>query len=67
MEQLKLLKEHAISHEVQLLKQRKMFAWQKILQTTYLSKDNVNNDVAWKNLMPHYMNESSITSSVCSL
>ena len=32
------LKEHAISHEVQMLTQRKMFAWQKLSQTTYLSK-----------------------------
>ena len=66
-EQLKLLKEHVISQEVHKLTQRKMSTKHKLLQTTYLSKDNVNNDVAWKNLMPHYMNESSITSSVCSL
>ena len=50
-----------------MLTQRKMFAWQKLLQTTYLSKDNVNNDMAWQNLMQHYMDESSSASSVCSL
>ena len=43
------LKEQAISHEVQMLTQRKMFAWQMLLQTTYLSRDNVNNDMAWQN------------------
>ena len=45
-EQFKLWKEHVISQEVQMLTQRKMFAWHKLLQTTYLSKDNVNKDVA---------------------
>src|ERR1041385_4243929 len=50
-----------------MLTQRKMFAWQDLLQTTYLSKDNVNNDMAWQNLMQHYMYEYSSTSSVCSL
>ena len=64
---MKILKEHAISHEVKMLTQRKMFAWQKLLQTTYLSKDNVNKDVACQNLIRHYMNESSSASSVCYL
>ena len=64
---MKLLKEHVISHEVQILTQRKMLAWQKLSQTTYLSKDNVNKDVAWQNLMQLYMDESSSTSNVCSL
>ena len=45
MEQLKLLKEHVISQEVHMLTQRKMFTKHKLLQTTYLSKDNVNKDV----------------------
>ena len=49
------------------LTQRKMLAWQKLSQTTYLSKDNVNKDVAWQNLMQLYMDESSSTSNVCSL
>ena len=49
MKQIEDLKEHVISHEVQMLTQRKMFAWQKLSQTTYLSKDNVNNDKAWQN------------------
>ena len=62
-----ILKEQAISQEVQMLTKRKMFAWQMLLQTAYLSKDNVNNDMAWKNLMQHYMNECSSTSSVYSL
>jgi hypothetical protein len=44
-EQLKLWKEHAISQEVHMLTQRKMFTEHKLLQTTYLSKDNVNKDV----------------------
>ena len=43
------MKEHAISHEVQMLTQRKIFAWQMLLQTTCLSRDNVNNDMAWQN------------------
>ena len=46
IKQLKFLKEHVISQEVQMLTQKKMFAWHKLLQTTYLSKDNVNKDVA---------------------
>src|ERR1041385_9197736 len=50
-----------------MLTQRKMLAWQKLSQTTYLSKDNVNKDVAWKNLMQLYKDESSSTSNVCSL
>ena len=45
MEQLKLLKEHVISQEVHMLTQRKMFTKHKLLQTTHLSKDNVNKDV----------------------
>src|ERR1041385_3303052 len=56
-----------MSHEVKMLTQRNMFAWQKLSQTTYLSKDNVNDDMAWKNLMKHYMDESSSASNVCSL
>ena len=44
-EQLKLLKEHVISQEVHKLTQRKMFTRHKRLQTTHLSKDNVNKDV----------------------
>src|ERR1041385_9113828 len=67
MKQIEDLKEHGIIHEVQILKQRKMFAWQKLSQTTYLSKDNVNDDMAWQNLMQHYKDESSSASSVCSL
>ena len=39
-----LLKEHVISQEVEMLTQRKMFTWHKILQETYLSNDNVNKD-----------------------
>src|ERR1041385_8131948 len=50
-----------------MVTQRKMLALHKLLQTTYLSKDNVNNDMAWQNLMQHYMDESSSASSVCSL
>ena len=45
MEQLKLLKEHAISQEVHLSTQRKMFTKHKLLQITHLSKDNVNKGV----------------------
>jgi hypothetical protein len=45
MEQLKLLKEHAISQEVHMSTQRKMFTKHELLQTTHLSKDNVNKDV----------------------
>lgn len=45
MEHLKLLKEHAISQEVHMSTQRKMFTKHKLLQTTHLSKDNVNKDV----------------------
>ena len=45
MEQLKLLKEHVIRQEVHMSTQRKMFTEHKLLQTTYLSKDNVNKDV----------------------
>ena len=45
MEQLKLWKEHAIRQEVHMLTQRKMFTKHKLLQTTHLSKDNVNKDV----------------------
>src|ERR1041385_33416 len=67
MKQLKILKEHVNSHEVKMLTQRKMFAWQKLSQTTYLSKDNVNNDAAWQNLMQPHMDESSSASIVCSL
>ena len=44
-----------------------MLARQKLSQTTYLSKDNVNKDMAWQNLMQFYMDESSSTSNVCSL
>ena len=44
-EQLKLWKEHVISQEVHMLTQRKMFTKHKLLQTTHLSKDNVNKDV----------------------
>src|ERR1041385_4854488 len=50
-----------------MLTQRKMLAWQKLSQTTYLSKDNVNKDMAWQNLMQLYMDESSLTSNVCYL
>ena len=50
-----------------MLTQRKMLARQKLSQTTYLSKDNVNKDVAWKNLMQLYKDEYSSTSNVCSL
>jgi hypothetical protein len=50
-----------------VLTHRKMLAWQKLSQTTYLSKDNVNKDVAWQNLMQLYKDESSSTSNVCSL
>ena len=64
---MKALKEHVISHEVQMLTQRKMLAWHKLSQTTYLSQDNVNKDVAWQNLMQHYKDESSSTSKICSL
>ena len=67
MKQIEDLKEHVISHEVQMLTQRKMLVWHKLSQTTYLSNDNVNKDVAWQNLMQHYMDESSSTSSVYSL
>ena len=45
MEPLKLLKEHVISQEVHMLTQRKMLTKHKLLQTTHLSKDNVNKDV----------------------
>ena len=45
IEQLKLLKEHVIRQEVHMLTQRKMFTKHKLLQTTHLSKDNVNKDV----------------------
>ena len=45
MEQLKLLKEHAISQEVHMSTQRKMSTKHKLLQTTHLSKDKVNKEV----------------------
>ena len=61
------MKEHVISHEVQMLTQRKMLARQKLARTTYLSKYNVNKDMAWQNLMQLYKDESSLTSNVCSL
>jgi hypothetical protein len=50
-----------------MLTQRKMLARKKLSQTTYSSKDNVNKDMAWQNLMQLYMDESSLTSKVCSL
>ena len=45
IKQLKLLKEHAISQEVHMSTQRKMFTKHKLLQTTHLSKDKVNKEV----------------------
>ena len=45
IKQLKLLKEHAISQEVHMSTQRKMSTKPKLLQTTHLSKDNVNKEV----------------------
>ena len=45
IKQLKLLKEHAIKQEVHMSTQRKMSTKHKLLQTTLLSKDNVNKDV----------------------
>jgi hypothetical protein len=44
-----------------------MLARQKLSQATYLSKDNVNKDMAWQNLMQLYMDESSSASNICSL
>ena len=46
MSHFEVLKEQVISQEVQMLTQRKLFAWHKIFETTCLSKDNVNKDVA---------------------
>ena len=45
IKQLKLLKEHAINQEVHMSTQMKMSSKHKLLQTTYLSQDNVNKDV----------------------
>ena len=45
IKQLKLLKEHAIKQEVHMSTQRKMSTKHKLLQTTHLSKDNVNKEV----------------------